>query len=314
LSVFLFALVCCAAYRFAWNPIVRPQKDFAVAQKAEKLARVSPSLLKILSAPVPGGQLLRGLGSMFFHNEKGHASYLFGEFREKGWWYFFEVVLAVKTPLAFLLLLGIGMPLLIRRSSTDLGNPYILAAPVFAAAILLFCMSANVNLGVRHILVVYPLLSLVAAYAVVECWRRRGAARYAAAALVVWQLVAGFLAHPDYLAYFNELAGSRPERILVESDLDWGQDLHRAALRLRQLGARSVAVSYFGTTRLNELPSPQVLTSCRQPAEWGLVSIRMLFELHRRGDPQAAELYSCLNSLPPERIGKTMLLYRFPRY
>ena len=42
--------------------------------------------------------------------------------------------------------------------------------------------------------------------------------------------------HPDYLAYFNELAGDEPERILADSDLDWGQDMLRLSARLREVG------------------------------------------------------------------------------
>lgn len=306
----IFSVTIWSVYRFASNPVVLPAKDFGVAAKSQKLTRLPQPVLKILETPMPGGQLVRGFGSMFLHNERGHPSYLFGEFREKGWWYFFEVVLAVKTPIAFLLLSGIGVVLLLRRCCVAGKTPYLLAPGVFAAAILVFSMAANVNLGVRHVLIVYPLFALAAAFAVVEGWRRGGALRYGAAGLVVWQLGASALAHPDYMAYFNFLAGDRPERILVESDLDWGQDLHRSALRLKELGAHDVAVSYFGTARLNELPSPRPLTSCQEQAEWALVSIRMLFEFHRREIPQEEALYSCLKAMPAERIGKSMLLYR----
>ena len=46
----------------------------------------------------------------------GHAAYLFGEARLRGWWYFFEVALAVKTPVGFLILLGAGVALIVRKS------------------------------------------------------------------------------------------------------------------------------------------------------------------------------------------------------
>ena len=49
------------------------------------------------------------------------------------------------------------------------------------------------------------------------------------------------MAHPNYLAYFNEFAGSEPEKILVDSDLDWGQDTIRLAARLRELGATQIS-------------------------------------------------------------------------
>ena len=38
---------------------------------------------------------------------------------------------------------------------------------------------------------------------------------------------------PDHLAYFNVLAGAEPEHLLVDSDLDWGQDVNRVASELR---------------------------------------------------------------------------------
>ena len=46
--------------------------------------------------------------------------------------------------------------------------------------------------------------------------------------------------HPDYLPYTNELAGSEPEKVLADSDLDWGQDMKRLAARLTQEGATQV--------------------------------------------------------------------------
>jgi hypothetical protein len=58
--------------------------------------------------------------------------------------------------------------------------------------------------------------------------------------LLVWLAAAGARKHPDYLAYFNELVGSEPEKVLVDSDLDWGQDLKRLGKRLRELGATHV--------------------------------------------------------------------------
>ena len=46
-------------------------------------------------------------------------------------------------------------------------------------------------------------------------------------------MIGSLAAHPDYLAYFNALAGDDPERIVVDSDLDWGQDIKRLGQRLR---------------------------------------------------------------------------------
>jgi 4-amino-4-deoxy-L-arabinose transferase-like glycosyltransferase len=311
-----------SVYRFAWDPVIIRERDFASQEKWVQLERLPHGALRnyamaLLEKPLPLGQLVRGLGSVYLHTSRGHTSFLFGESRETGWWYFFPVVLAVKTPIAFLLLAGIGSVTLIRRLWRGENAPAPLFPLVFAAAILAFCMGSRIDLGVRHTLIVYPLLAEVAACAVVE-WIRRGRAyRYVAIGLVAWQVGATCLAHPDYLAYFNEFAQNRPERVLLESDLDWGQDLNRASIRLKELGARSVAVSYFGTARVEQsgLPPVQDLVSCEQPAQWALISVRRLFgdlKIKAREDPQSSALYSCLSSRQPfQRIGKSMLLYRF---
>jgi len=54
--------------------------------------------------------------------------------------------------------------------------------------------------------------------------------------LAAWFGASSLISHPDYLAYFNEFAGSEPENIVVDSDLDWGQDVKRLAARLREVG------------------------------------------------------------------------------
>jgi hypothetical protein len=53
------------------------------------------------------------------------------------------------------------------------------------------------------------------------------------------------LAHPDYLAYTNELAGSEPEKILADSDLDWAQDMKRLGAYLHAVGAEEVTFMPF---------------------------------------------------------------------
>src|SRR5262249_36777967 len=66
------------------------------------VARVSTGL------PVPAPEFWRGLGDMFAHRAAGWEGYLLGEISTTGWWYFFPIALAVKTPIPFLLLTVLG--------------------------------------------------------------------------------------------------------------------------------------------------------------------------------------------------------------
>jgi hypothetical protein len=101
----------------------------------------------------------------------------------------------------------------------------------------------RINIGSRHVLPIYIGLTILAASFAVDClrrWRSHRTVALAVVALLVWLVVSVGLSHPDYLPYFNAIAGRAPEQILVDSDLDWGQDLKRSAKRLREVGAREV--------------------------------------------------------------------------
>ena len=91
-------------------------------------------------------------------------------------------------------------------------------------------MFSRVNIGTRHVLPVYFGFSMAAALCSWELLKKVPKARWAGWAVgvpLVWMLVSSALSHPDYVPYFNAFAGGEPEKILVDSDLGWGQGLVR---------------------------------------------------------------------------------------
>ena len=58
---------------------------------------------------LPAPEFFDGVSFAMYHNSKGHAAYFLGEIRNTGWWYFFPVLLVVKTPLAWLAAVGFGL-------------------------------------------------------------------------------------------------------------------------------------------------------------------------------------------------------------
>jgi len=121
------------------------------------------------------------------------------------------------------------------------------------AAILFFCSAySHINIGVRHVLILFPLMAIVAGAFFVAMWQRYQlvAVRMLLVALFSWQVANVANAHPDYLASFNEQAGSHPENILIDSDLDWGQDLRRLKHTLSEHKIDSFAFIYRGTADL----------------------------------------------------------------
>jgi hypothetical protein len=234
----------------AWFLVARPGRAELL-----QLARVRAPRLAVSAAvwavtiwalyyfsfgPMPGGgasmpapEFFDGIRTALRHNSEGHPSYLLGQHGTTGWWYYFPVALGVKTPIAFLLLTVLGVWVCVKRSA-QIGFLLPLA---FVLGILLPAMAGHVNIGVRHILPIYLGLSIIAAAGLI---RVAQTTTLGALFLVGWMAVSGALSHPDYLAYFNEFAGSEPEKVLVDSDFDWGQSTKQLARRLKQLGATEV--------------------------------------------------------------------------
>ena len=198
--------------------------------------------------PVPLTALYLGVRELAHHNVLGHAFFLLGSVGAFGDWRFFPVALAVKTPITVLVTGGVGAVLLARRAMRE--RDWRLWMPILAAvAVLMVSIPARINVGVRHVLPVYVTLAIGGGIAAVAFWRRfrSPVARGAFVAAAIAGLWSTARVHPDYLAYFNELAGQRPERILVDSDLDWGQDLPRLRSALGMRGIDSVTIAYFGS-------------------------------------------------------------------
>jgi hypothetical protein len=195
-----------------------------------------------ISLPAP--ELYAGIRDVLQHNAEGHPGYLLGTRSDHGFWYFYPVDLAVKTPLALLILFAIGLgpsmgPSLRRRS--PLGRAWL--APAFCAGILAVALFSHINIGIRHVLPLYigfVLVSAAGAVRLIESAPARRWTGWAAMLLFVWYAGSSLLSHPDYLPYFNALAGSHPEEIVVDSDLDWGQDIKRLGARLREVRAPEV--------------------------------------------------------------------------
>jgi len=304
-----------AGYRFSCLPIsgnrgVHPTIDrvFAKRPLLRSLA------YKAIEAPIPLTQFGWGINEVASHNAAGHDSYLFGEYRRTGWWYFFPVVVGVKTPIGFLILAGCGILAIVRGFRSSTWQQHLTV--IFPVAIMLVCMRSRIDLGVRHILPIYPPLAVIGGYAMSEFFvlarRTSRAILVLPVMLVVWVMADSWMARPDYLAYFNQFAGAHPERILAESDLDWGQDLYRLSRRLRELGVDRVSIKYFGTAPLEKagLP-PYSILSADVPTTHGYVAVSVRYlTLEYATNGSFAWLKG---RTPQEIVGKSIYLYNFGR-
>jgi hypothetical protein len=193
-----------------------------------------------ISAPAP--EFFKGIQDVGSHYATGHVTYLLGEVSTTGWVRFFAVALGVKTPLAVLVLGLLGLGLMCSRRWGARGW-MMLAVAVGVLGFSSFF--SRIQIGTRHVMPVYVALAVGGGCAAVWLAGRREWGAWIVAAAMAWTAASSIAAHPDYLAYFNVLAGSKPEDVLVDSDLDWGQDMKRLGRRLQELGAREVYFNQF---------------------------------------------------------------------
>jgi 4-amino-4-deoxy-L-arabinose transferase-like glycosyltransferase len=95
--------------------------------------------------------LFIGLGQFAAYNRAGHPAYLLGEVSQHGWWYYFPVAFAVKTPLGALLLLVVAAGRGLARRPWKRGLS--LAAWAMMVPVLVYlplCLTSAIDTGVRH--------------------------------------------------------------------------------------------------------------------------------------------------------------------
>ncbi len=206
---------------------------------------------------------LYGLTFVLYHAQ-ARGAFLDGDYSIWGWVEFFPKTFLYKTPptlllalLASTVLFGLHLRTLPRERIVQLAYR---VAPLIAlfGIYWLFSLTSKLNIGHRHILPTYPVLYLfcgLLGWAAARAWRRSRPSGLCFAALIVGLLCGhAFTAasiHPHHLAYFSPLVGGPAEgyRHLVDSSLDWGQDLPalRQWLSAHRRPGEPVHISYFGS-------------------------------------------------------------------
>jgi 4-amino-4-deoxy-L-arabinose transferase-like glycosyltransferase len=214
--------------------------------------RFRDTWMEHLMVPLPE-DFLRGIDVQRVDFEKGLNSYLAGEWRhegEGGWWYYYLYALVVKVPLGTwgLVLANLVLTIGCSRFRAAWCDEVVLALPA-AAILALVSSQTGFNHHMRYVLPMFPFVMVSAgklAYFIrAVCWP----AALVILALLGWALGSCLLIYPHTMSYFNELAGG-PENgaaHLVDSNIDWGQDLLYLKDWLEQHPeCRPLHLAYFG--------------------------------------------------------------------
>lgn len=241
--------------------------------------------------PVPGYYWFRGLQLLYRHQHQGHPTYLLGKLSDSGFLAYFPVAFLVKTATGTLLLVLAAVILLffsIRRSS-QLRFSLPLAFSIPITLYFVVAMLSRIDIGVRHILLIYPFIYLLIADAASKFPNQKFIRVLIPAALLI-NLGEFAYIYPHPTAFFNTFAGgpNAGPRYLTDSNLDWGQGLIHLQRALTSTPHSCVALSYFGRAETEYYipgakPVPLSLAGAKNQPCLIAVSVEQLYNdpLHR---------------------------------
>ncbi len=175
-----------------------------------------------------------------------YSSFLLGKTYPHGVWFYFPAAILIKSTLAFLVLLAIGVWAIATRKLTRSREVlYLTVPPVLYLAV---AMSSHMNIGVRHILPIYAFLAVLIGGAAVALIHRQRRWIYVFAALILFQVVTSLRAFPTYISYVNEAWGGQKNAwwLLSDSNADWAQQLKATKQYLDSHGMKECWFVYFG--------------------------------------------------------------------
>lgn len=191
-----------------------------------------------LPVPLPRNYV-RGIDQQKVDFEKGMESYLLGEWRRPGgWWYYYCVCAAVKVPLGIWLLAVLRIVKTLRTGGLPMnrrpGGAILLLPPV--AVFVLVSSQTGFGRYFRYVLPCFPFVFVWLGGALDDTWVRVRRFR-----LVVWAAAGGAAlsmanVYPHTLSYFNAITGGPRggSAVLLDANVDWGQDLLRMRDWLRR--------------------------------------------------------------------------------
>lgn len=274
----------------------------------------------ILNANLPAPSFWHGLLKTW-NRRSGEYAYLLGRISYEGWWYYYPICLLVKTPpgvlAAFLVWIILAA---IKRQPIGPGEILCL---VMISGVLAFFSLQKVNLGSRYILLINPFLFVLLGTLTYGLEANKHLRLGLVTLLALSQIGSALSIRPDYLAYFNRLAGG-PEKggqWLADSNLDWGQDVPALVEFTRSRGIKRIKFATSGNVDpavygldYHYLPSPFFVRAKNKPGThtcgpvdgWAAVGITTLTGVH--SEPE--DCYRWLaKKTPAAHAGHSILIY-----
>ncbi|MCK5707420.1 MAG: glycosyltransferase family 39 protein [Candidatus Aureabacteria bacterium] len=212
--------------------------------------------------------LLNGITGGVTHLQKGHSGYLMGNYTNQRWLRYFPLCFLIKNPISLLLFFFSSLILFFFYYHEDREPNVFLFAIIggFSLLIMLF----SLNLGYRYLLPIHPFIAVYCSIIFVFLIRYGTKIKWMVfIILCIWYVGSAFSIYPHYLAYFNEIIGgpNRGSEYLIDSNLDWGQDLRGVKVYMDKNKIDWIYLIYFG----NDDPAYRKIQVAPDNIDLGLV-------------------------------------------
>lgn len=309
----------------------------------------------------PFAQYLLGALMVFQRSSAGNTGYFLGMVSAAGWHYYFPVVFLIKEPIPSLIIIFLALFLAIKsflisgfkniknKNWWDAlidwlnKNYFIFTLLIFAIFYWTTSIISPLNIGYRHLMIAFPAILLLSTYQIKKWWGSNFSSQNILMSLlfsfenikklalktlflfilVIWYIIETLVISPHFIAYFNEFVGGPANgyKYVVDSNLDWGQDLKRLAKFVEKNGIEKIKVDYFGggspAYYLKDKYEPYWSAKGEpEPGSWFAVSLSFLQTAQGKPVPgferKPEDSYSWLKDKKPvARIGYSIFVYKF---
>jgi len=329
----------------AWNYPPEKQAQDTKSILASDNEFLSNLTIWMADKPVlrPFAQYSLGLIMAIQRTSGGDITYFLGKVSSAGWKTYFPIVYIIKEPLAFHILLVISLLYVawlikkpfwkkpIQRTRIWLISHFPeFSMLVFIAIYWLTSITSNLNIGVRHLLPVFPFTVLLVSRTI-TLWLKPPylkAKKAFLCLLLLWQAFNVISIYPHFLAYFNEIVGGPDQGYiyLVDSNLDWGQDLKRLSQWVDKKGIDKIYVDYSGGYDTRYYSAEKYYLKEKHAPWWGIrspgelpkgsyLAVSVFFLQRGRGEPAPGfdlpiGYYRWLDKYKPiAKIGNSIFVY-----
>ena len=260
------------------------------------------------------GHYILGLMLVFGRVAGGNSTFIIGNFSDKAISWFFPVAFLIKTPVTILILFVFSLIFTVWKKVDErkgwllwlIGLPFVIYWMI--------TLKGSLNIGTRHLLPVLPFMYIFIGLAMQKIIESKKLAANLAVIIALFTLAVPVVAaYPKYISYFNAFTfGKDRHELMVDSSLDWGQDLKRLASYVEDRNIKGLKIDYFG----GGLPSYYIPDSVEYRSGYGpttgwlavSATFYQMSKLH--GEKEGKWSYSWLDSYAPVKIiGDSILLY-----